>query len=102
MLRQWRMSFQGRPQADVLFTDLSSMRRVAAEISGSASIPISARQAADLTASKTPISGGVTVYESLKSTVYRQVYRHQTVDLAGFDETTVDSRFAKRRIISMI
>ena len=61
-----------------------------------------ARQAADLGMLKRPISGGVTVYLSRKSTVYRKVYRHQTVDLAGLGETMVDSRLAKNRIISMI
>lgn len=76
------------------------MRRVAATISStnlsrSASIPISARRAADLTVSKTPISGGVTVYEPQKTAVYRQKYRHQIMAAAGFSESMVDSRLTK-------
>lgn len=59
-----------------------------------------ARRVIDPRVLKRLVSEDVTVYLSWKSTVYRQVYRHQTVDLAGFDETTVDYRFAKKRITS--
>ena len=47
-------------------------------------------------------SRGVTVYELQKSAVYRRKYRHKIVAVASFSETTVDSRSAKNRIISMI
>ncbi|MDN7586635.1 hypothetical protein [Burkholderia seminalis] len=57
--------------------------------------PLVAQQAAGLSVSGRVVSGGVTVYEPQRTAVYRQKYRHQSVDLAGFDETTVDSRFEK-------
>ena len=57
--------------------------------------PLVAQQAAGLSVPGRVFSGGVTVYEPQKTAVYRQKYRHQSVDLAGFDETTVDSRLEK-------
>lgn len=38
---------------------------------------------------------GVTVYEPQKTAVYRQKYRHQTVDSARFSDTTIDTQRAK-------
>ncbi len=46
-----------------------------------------ARQTTGLGPSGRRFSGGVTVYLAQKTTVYRQVYRHETVDLAGRSET---------------
>lgn len=64
-------------------------------------IPIRARQAADPRTWKRSISGVTTVYESQKTVVYRQKYRGHSVDLAGFSETTVDSRLDEILISSM-
>ena len=44
----------------------------------------------------------MTVYLVQKSTVYRQVYRHNAVDLAGFDETIIDSRFSKTELLQRV
>jgi hypothetical protein len=52
---------------------------------------------ADLGASGRRFSGDVTAYFVQKTIVYR----HNAVVLAGFGETTVDSRLAKNRFISM-
>ena len=54
-------------------------------------IPILVRQAADSGTPGRVFSGGVTVYEPRKTTVYR----HNAVDLAGSGETTVDADFRK-------
>ncbi|KGX47800.1 hypothetical protein Y600_5900 [Burkholderia pseudomallei MSHR3709] len=67
----------------------------------SPSIPMLARQGADLRMSTRLISGDVTVYLPPKSTVYRQVYRHVLADSGGSDETMVDSQVVKNRVISM-
>jgi hypothetical protein len=60
-----------------------------------------ARQAAGLGASGRRFSGGVTVYLVQKTTVYRQVYRHDAVDLAGRSESTLYTDFLKTPVISM-
>ena len=62
---------------------------------GSPLIPMPAWQTAGSAAVGRHFSRGVTVYLVQKTTVYRQVYRHNAVALGGFGETTVDSRLAK-------
>jgi hypothetical protein len=60
------------------------------------------RQTVGLGALGTRFFGGVTVYLAQKTTVYR----HQTVNLAGRSETTVDAIFEKielfRRVIAVL
>ena len=68
---------------------------------GSPLIPMPAWQTAGLNPSGRRFPGSVTVYLAQKTTVYRQVYRHNAVYLAAFGETTVDGRLAKSRITSM-
>ena len=78
----WRTSGTGR-----LLPDGQTLR--------TAADPLVAQQAAGLSVPGRVFSGGVTVYEPQKTAVYRQKYRHQTVDLARFGDTPVDSRLAE-------
>lgn len=71
-------------------------RAIRSGLRRSTPIPMRASQGADLRMSKRLISGCVTVYLPPEPTVYR----HVVADFGDFDETTVDNRIVKNRVIS--